>query len=464
MSSLEARIKRLEAKKQITKEDDYFSQFRGLTFEQFWSKVGPAKKVGTTGAIYPYEYDVIEALKTSKYLWIKKATGLGISEFFLRWIAWNALKDDQWQYSQVCIVTGPRIELANTIIQRMKNLFEGYSFKSKETVCELNKCRIEAYPSHHLDTARGLPNVKVFMLDEADFFPPGEQKDARDVSERYIAKSDPYIIMISTPNIPGGLFEAIEKEKDCLYHRLFFNYEVGLGHIYTDKDIELAKKSPSFEREYNLKYGYGIGNIFPYQLVDAITLPYDLTLTSGDRVLAVDPAYGSSKFAIVGMEMLDGIMYVKEAKQYERPSPSAMLEEVQRMSRDYYRVYVDSAHPGLIRDLRETGVNVEPIIFSKQLGNAEQGMVADASRAVREQRVRIHPAFSELAYQLKAVKFDEKGKPDKKELSFDLGDAFMMAIYMLGGAGLKIFSVEPEKPVVQDAKEPVWTEDGWVYR
>jgi hypothetical protein len=40
---------------------------------------------------------------------------------------------------------------------------------------------------------RGLPNVSFILLDEADFFPPGQQQDARDVSERYIAKSNPYI-------------------------------------------------------------------------------------------------------------------------------------------------------------------------------------------------------------------------------------------------------------------------------
>jgi hypothetical protein len=40
------------------------------------------------------------------------------------------------------------------------------------------------------------------LLDEANFFPPGQQQDARDVSERYIAKSNPYIVMVSTPNAP----------------------------------------------------------------------------------------------------------------------------------------------------------------------------------------------------------------------------------------------------------------------
>jgi hypothetical protein len=46
---------------------------------------------------------------------------------------------------------------------------------------------------------RGLPNVSFILLDEADFFPPSQQQDARDVSERYIAKSNPYIVMVSTP-------------------------------------------------------------------------------------------------------------------------------------------------------------------------------------------------------------------------------------------------------------------------
>ena len=35
---------------------------------------------------------------------------------------------------------------------------------------------------------RSLTSPKFILLDEADFFPPGQQQDARDVSERYIAK------------------------------------------------------------------------------------------------------------------------------------------------------------------------------------------------------------------------------------------------------------------------------------
>jgi hypothetical protein len=103
-------------------------------------------------------------------------------------MTWLCLKDKALAGSQMCIVTGPRIDLAIALIYRMKRLFAGLvTFDTKEIVIELNAVKIEAFPSHHLDAMRGLPNVSFILLDEADFFPPGQQADARDVSERYIA-------------------------------------------------------------------------------------------------------------------------------------------------------------------------------------------------------------------------------------------------------------------------------------
>lgn len=186
-------------------------------------------------------------------------------------MAWLCLKDNALSGSQMCIVTGPRIDLAIALIDRMKKLFvpaagngngggNGSSnnssrrsnvananpiiFDTKETILELNGVKIEAFPSHHLDAMRGLPNVSFILLDEADFFPPSQQQDARDVSERYIAKSNPYIVMVSTPNAPDGLFERIEKEDEgtCLYRRISLDYTYGIGKIYTAEEIEKAKQ------------------------------------------------------------------------------------------------------------------------------------------------------------------------------------------------------------------------------
>src|SRR5918996_1515624 len=175
--------------------------------------------------------------------------------------------------ADVHCVTGPRIELAITLIDRMNALFhQGFlKFDTKETVIELNGVYISAYPSHHLDAMRGLNDVAFIYLDEADFFPPGQQQDARDVSERYIGKSNPWIVMVSTPNAPEQLFDRIEKEPEstCLYKRLFLHYTYGLGKIYTEEEIAAAKQSPSFRREYDLKYLGLIGNVFHVKDIEA---------------------------------------------------------------------------------------------------------------------------------------------------------------------------------------------------
>ena len=188
-----------------------------------------------------------------KHLWVKKATGLGVTEFMLRMIAWLCTSTDDYRDSQMCIVTGPNIDLATKLIKRLKAIFElklGIYFKDKETVLNLKGCMIEAYPSNHLDSFRSLTNPKFIFPDEADKFTKGEQEDVRHVSERYIGKSDPYIVMVLTPNNPGGLFYQIENEPEdtCLYKRLKLDYSYGVGKIYTEDEIEKVKHSPSFDR------------------------------------------------------------------------------------------------------------------------------------------------------------------------------------------------------------------------
>jgi hypothetical protein len=70
-----------------------------------------------------------------KHLWIKKATGLGVTEFMLRFMAWLCLRNDDYRESQMVIVTGPNQELAIGLIKRMKGLFANklnVTFDSKD--------------------------------------------------------------------------------------------------------------------------------------------------------------------------------------------------------------------------------------------------------------------------------------------------------------------------------------------
>ncbi|MFL6398666.1 MAG: hypothetical protein ACJ72J_03675 [Nitrososphaeraceae archaeon] len=64
----------------------------------------------------------------------------------LRFITWLCLKDNALSGSQMCIVTGPRIDLAIALIDRMKKLFASSSskgitttFDTKETVLLYSK-------------------------------------------------------------------------------------------------------------------------------------------------------------------------------------------------------------------------------------------------------------------------------------------------------------------------------------
>lgn len=104
-----------------------------------------------------------------KHLWVKKAIGLGVTEFMLRLMAWLCTRDNQdaTRNSQMCIVTGPNIDMAIKLIKRLKNIFQtklGLTFQNKETVIELNCCTIEAYPSNLIGSFRALDNRKFIQI------------------------------------------------------------------------------------------------------------------------------------------------------------------------------------------------------------------------------------------------------------------------------------------------------------
>jgi hypothetical protein len=412
--------------------------------------------------LFDYEQMLYDELQSHKHIWIKKATGLGITEFMLRYMAWLCFKDDSLAGSQMCIITGPREDLAIGLIRRIKGLFgksKLLQFDTKETVIELNGVHIGAYPSNHLDAARGLKDGSFIFLDEADFFRIGEQQNARDVSERYIAKSNPWIVMVSTPNAPEGLFERIEKEPEstCLYKRLFLDYTFGLGRIYTEAEIAAAKQSPSFEREYNLKYLGLVGNVFHIKDVEAATekgkirtLPIN---SYTQKSIGLDPGFGSSAFGICITELVDGLVNVVYAEEFPRPDFNFMIDKTEELISEFEinfdggsRIFVDGANPSFIRALKERleedpnyesvishlksaypsvydlkfleqSMYVIPIPFSKYY----KEMLAHCKEMLeyRNGLTAIHPRHDKLITALRNAVEKGEGSVDKDATSFD---------------------------------------------
>jgi hypothetical protein len=185
------------------------------------------------------------------------------------------------------------------------------------------------------------------MVDEADYFPPSQQKEVRAVVEGYIGKpnSDSQIVFSSTPAAPQGLMQNIELEQNSLHYKCFFTYEYGLEGpqpIYSVDQIEQAKRSPDFRREFAGEYLGLIGNCFNISSINKAVMHGAQYSNYSDpnqwtkgvhTLLAIDPAYGStSKYGIVITQYLSGKIVVIYAKEYTKPDYSSIIDEVFRLS------------------------------------------------------------------------------------------------------------------------------------
>jgi hypothetical protein len=422
--------------------------------------IGLPIKDGQSLPLFDYELDIIKALSTHKHIWVLKATRLGITELILRYIAWLCLKDDELKGSQVCIVTGPRIDLAIDLIDRLKALFYDFTtFNTKETVLELNGVHIEAFPSHHLDSMRGLPNVSLIYLDEGDFLPKGQQTEVRKVSERYIAKSNPYIIFTSTPNAPGMLFETMEKEKDSIYKKFKLDYTVGLNKIFTTEEIQQQMKSPSFKQEYCCQYLGTIGNLFlPLQIQTCIDLgkqystiePSLYTLKS----IGIDAGYGSSATGIVVTEHvkpqdMKSKIRVLETYNIEKSTPTEITEICWSIYKkfNYMNCYfwVDGSSAATVNTLKQrwseslswpkqttfgNSIKIRPVSFNSEHRN----MLSNLHNVVTKGYLAIEEKHDKLITSLRTAYAEELNLKKDQTSYNDLLDALRLALkgYKIG--------------------------------
>jgi hypothetical protein len=427
--------------------------------------IGLPKKDGIEKPIFDYEMQLVECLDNNKSVFVKKARGLGITEILLRYMSWLAVFDSTYDNCRFHIVTRPRINLAEELTDRIRLLFQNckaIEVKQVGPIVYVNNVTIQAFPSHTVSTMRGYTDVKFILIDEGDFFAPGQQEEVRAVCEGYRAKTNPHIVMVSTPYKPGDLFEHIDRDPNSIFKKLSYHYSVGLGKIYNEPQIEKERSQPYFRREFELAYSVGTGNVFTeqsIQVAEELGRRYTKSRTSFEgtqKSLGIDPGFGSSKTAFTVIECVDNLVHVIYSKQFENSSTEHMVSHAWNLIRQYNlnnginKVFVDGSQPGFIRSLkiaigeyaqyehfvekakqdkREDKLylymNIIPVNFSTK----HRAMLGNVRKWIDKSHVAIDPdLFPELLTELRIATSDEEMSLDKTEYSMDLLDSLRLAM------------------------------------
>lgn len=358
--------------------------------------IGMPEKNGIRHPLHDYEEmmwnDFYAAYtgKSDKRLYaVLKATGLGLTEYSIRLMAWMACTSNKYRGKRFAVIAGIRMNIAEDIINRFVSLFDRFPFlklRASKARTIVNGVVVEGYPAVNVDSLRSFHNLAFILVDEADFFRRSLQKEVRKVIERYIAKSNPFVYLVSTPGQPYGLFYEIFKEEkeNSIYKQYEFNYEWGTDKIFTQKEIRDQLKSPSFQQEYNLQFGGTTGNLisekailknvysneycekigfFPYYFHKDIK--YSSYADGGEyisRQLGIDPGFGrdpkrdiGSYTALCLTQWRNHRIEILYAEELRQPDFDELVEIVTLiMSKTgTTKVFLDGSNPPLVRALKK---------------------------------------------------------------------------------------------------------------
>jgi hypothetical protein len=142
---------------------------------------------------------------------------------------------------------------------------------------------------------------------------------------------------------------------------LKYSYHVGVGKIYQESDIDEAKKSPSFQREYNLQYLGKIGNIFaPFIIDKAIALGEQLKDKPMNQytshVGSIDP--GFSKVTPLYITEFDNenkcVRIIYHEAFDNKATPEGIASRMHDISQGYINLkwYIDGSNRGFINSIK----------------------------------------------------------------------------------------------------------------
>jgi hypothetical protein len=412
--------------------------------------------------IFDYELYIVAIFETIKRVDILKSRGLGITELVLRYILWKICSTREWAYRMGAIITGIRLDPAVTLINRLKNFIEKtfkVFFDTKQSEFILNDVVVKAFPSRNsANTLRSYADFAFVIIDESDFFKLSDQIEIKHAAEGYFLKSQPLMVWISTPNLPGGIMENFRKQfmerpntlsklepndyqipltPDILdtniaetfydYYHIELPYHVGLGKIYDPILLAEERLKDYFGREYLLQFGLGAGDLFTETDIRKCYV-HDYSpfryYSNTYKMLTIDQGMGSSKFAFLVTEFLHlpaqnyGITdtYIKDqrflirvlfADEYYRPDPTQMENLTSTLIKSYNiitnnfssgRIGIDGANIGLIKKVKE--MIHEPTDYDRRLETMETHKKWSFISQMRVVPINFNPLQRQMTFTL----------------------------------------------------------------
>lgn len=173
----------------------------------------------------------------------------------------------------------------------------------------------------------------------------------------------------------------------------------------------------------------GTGDVFRPDSVDSCVEPYDLAPRAGfEKEMGVDTGFGSSMFAVCGVEDRGDALYVIMSEEHERPNFHDMSVAITNayVQEGYTGAKCDASNRPFIDELLQLGVPCDPVPFGTEL----PPMISSTQLLLEKRRLRIHPRFRTLIWQLKNARWAKGGRRIDKtgKSTMDSVDALMCAL------------------------------------
>jgi hypothetical protein len=174
------------------------------------------QKSGTPLPVFDYELYFVHQMDKRNLISFLASRGLGKTETtIVRYPNYRIMRSTEWDNRDVAITTGLAEVSAEELLIRIESLwstaFPNPPLDKKAAQIWIDKTRILAFPTQNIKRLRLYDDFAGIFVDEADFYSLLDQMRLQEAIFGYIVKSQPLIVLMSTPNHPSGMLAKYRK-------------------------------------------------------------------------------------------------------------------------------------------------------------------------------------------------------------------------------------------------------------